>query len=156
MRLYENPENLFIQALVVHVTPRDSTDHRAKFSIIDAKLEPYDDVSELLRNAGYGDIMNRHELENQTARLDGALGHALVLLCCTVPLLPPLLQIKPVLISHEAIDAYARCPAPFRPTESLTRALQRAIDEDWARLYHMSVITASHFTGSNNFVSARA
>ncbi|KAG9088339.1 60S ribosomal protein L8B, partial [Ceratobasidium sp. 370] len=127
-----------------------------KFAVTSAELKPYNDMSELLRNAGYGDIMDRHELENRIARVHGALGHALVLLCCQVPLLPRLLQVKPVLISHEAIEAYGRSPAPFPPSESLTQALKRAIDEDWARLYHMSVITTSHFKEHSNFVRARA
>ncbi|KAG8741971.1 hypothetical protein FRC10_002237 [Ceratobasidium sp. 414] len=156
LHLYENPENVFNQALVVHVTPRDSNEHRAKFAVASAELKPYNDVSESLRNAGYGDIMDRHELENRTAQADGALGHALVLLCCEIPLLPRLLQVKPVLISHEAIEAYGRSATPVRPSESLTQALKRAIDEDWARFYHMSVITTSHFTEHSNFVWARA
>ncbi|KAG9126841.1 hypothetical protein FRC07_001742 [Ceratobasidium sp. 392] len=156
MRLYENPENVFSQVLVCHIIPRDSNEFRAKFAITSAELKSLNAVSGFLRNAGYGEIMDRHEAENQTARNNGAVGHALVLLHCQVPNLPRLLQVKPVLIPHEAIEAYSRSPIPTRPHEDLTQTLSRAIDEDWARIYHMSVITASHFMGHNNLLSARA
>lgn len=77
----------------------------------------------------------------------GALGQALVLLRCQVPSLPCLIQLKPVLISHEAVDAYRRMPLPLHsgPCADWTGEFQRAIDEDWARLYHMNAIAAHHF-----------
>ncbi|KAG8729727.1 hypothetical protein FRC12_020765 [Ceratobasidium sp. 428] len=181
MRLCENPGNVFNQALVCRVIPRDSSGLQTKyafqpfsprrngkdcisdskesnyrFAITSAELKSFNAVSEFLRNAGYDEVMDRHELENQAARADGALGYALVLLHCEAPQLSRLLQVKPVLISYEAIEAYGRSPVPNHPREDLAQVLGRAIDEDWARLYHMSVIAAAHFMEPNSIVRARA
>jgi hypothetical protein len=120
--------------------------------------------------------MERHEYENEIVRTDGvyyiivrlrlfltlrflifkALGHGLVLLHCEVPSLPHLLQVKPVLVTYEAIEAHSRLSTPLYPLDELTQTLQRAVNEDWARLYHMSAITANHFMGHDNFIRAHA
>ncbi|KAF8598543.1 hypothetical protein BDV93DRAFT_526713 [Ceratobasidium sp. AG-I] len=138
MNLCDDPQNLFKHALLVKLVPRESSGHRTKFSVAFAELKPFDDVSLFLRVSGYAGIMDRHKHENQITRASGGLGHALVLLHCEVPSLPRLLQIKPVLITHEAIDAQRRSPVPFRLNETWSDVLQRAINEDWAKLFHVT------------------
>lgn len=138
MNLCEDPQNLFNHALVVKIEPRGSGGNKTKFSVAFAELKPFGDVSLFLHASGYGGIMERHKLENQLTKASGGLGHALVLLHCQVPSLPRLLQIKPVLITREAIEAQRLHPVPFRLDEDWTNVLQRAIDEDWAKLYRIT------------------
>lgn len=144
MKLCEDPQNLFDHALVVKIVPRGSSGHRTKFSVEFAELKPFSEVSLFLYASGYGGIMDRHKHENQITKAAGGLGHALVLLHCQVPSLPRLLQIKPVLITREAIEAQRICPVPFRLNEDWTDVLRRAIDEEWAKLYR---ITANYRMG---------
>jgi len=138
MNLCEDPQNLFDHALVVKIEPRGSSGHKTKFSVASAELKSFSDVSFFLHGSGYGGIMDRHKRENEITKASGGLGHALVLLHCQVPSLPRLLQIKPVLITREAIEAQRLYPVPFRLDEDWTNVLQRAIDEDWAKLYRVT------------------
>ncbi|QRV93100.1 hypothetical protein RhiJN_21118 [Ceratobasidium sp. AG-Ba] len=113
-------------------------------------------VSEFLRNAGHEAVVDNHERQNEIALSDGALGHAMVLIRCEAPSYPRLLEVKPVLITHEAIEAYNRSPVSIGSGEDFTQALQQAIDEDWARLFHMATIVTPHFLGRDDYIQARA
>ncbi|CAE6510435.1 unnamed protein product [Rhizoctonia solani] len=117
----------------------------ARFDVVSVGLKPFSEVSDFMYHNGHGEIMDRHQQENQTTQELGGLGQALALLRCEVPGLPRLFQIKPVLITPEAVQAHKTAPSSFQSCRDWTEVFQRAIKEDWARIYHMSSITASCF-----------
>ncbi|CAE6386075.1 unnamed protein product [Rhizoctonia solani] len=116
-----------------------------RFDVVSVGLKPFGEVSDLMYHIGHGEIMDQHQQENQITQEQGGLGQALVLLRCQVPGLPGLFQIKPVLITPEAVEAHNKAPSSLQNYRDWTELFQRAIKEEWARLYHMSSITASCF-----------
>ncbi|KAJ1305416.1 hypothetical protein OPQ81_000428 [Rhizoctonia solani] len=141
MNLSQVPQNLSRYALVIDVVPRDPTEHKAKFDVMAVSLKPFSEVSDFIRQRGHGAIMDQHQQENQITQELGGLGQALVLLRCEVPGLPRLLQIKPVLITPEAVAAHNTTPLLLQSCQDWTQLFQRAVEEDWARLYYMHEIT---------------
>ncbi|QRW20967.1 hypothetical protein RhiXN_05956 [Rhizoctonia solani] len=63
------------------------------------------------------------------------------------PILGP---VKPLLITPEAIDAHASTSLSFQGNYDWVQLFQRAIREEWARLYHMSSIAASCFVDAKH------
>ncbi|CAE6539321.1 unnamed protein product [Rhizoctonia solani] len=145
MNLSRMPQNLSCYALVVDVVPRGPTEHRTKFDVISVGLKPFSEVSDFMYHTGHGEVMDRHQQENQISQELGGIGQALALLRCEVPGRPRLFQIKPVLITPEAVDAHSITPSPFQSCQNWPELFRRAIKEDWARLYHMSSTTARCF-----------
>ncbi|CAE6473608.1 unnamed protein product [Rhizoctonia solani] len=119
----------------------------ARFEVVSVGLKPFSEVSDFMHQSGRGAIMDRHQQETQTTQERGGLGQALVLLRCEVPGLPRLIQVKPVLITSEAVEAHNGTRSLFQggAAQDWTELFRRAIKEDWAQLYHMTSITASCF-----------
>ncbi|KAG8685176.1 hypothetical protein FRC11_010987 [Ceratobasidium sp. 423] len=101
-----------------------------------------------MHHSGHGAIIDRHKQENQITQEMGGFGQALVLLRCAIPGLPRLLHLKPVLITPEAVEVHSTTLSPFQSSQDWAQLFRRAIKEDWARIYHMSSITARSFMSS--------
>ncbi|CEL62068.1 hypothetical protein RSOLAG1IB_10181 [Rhizoctonia solani AG-1 IB] len=145
MNLSQVPQNLTQYALVIDVLPCDPTEHRAKFDVVAVGLKSFREVSNFMHQSGNGGIIDRHLQENQVTQGLGGLGQALALLRCQIPGLPCLVQVKPVLITSEAIDAHATTTSSFQGYQDWAQVFQRAIKEDWAQIYHMTSIAANCF-----------
>ena len=155
MDLCQEPRNVFDCALVVNVIPRESVDPRAKFAVSLVERKTFSEVSEFLQRTGHGQVIERHQAESRVANEMGALGQALVLLRCQSSGFPTLLELKPVLITSEAVNAYRASPLPIQSGSDWTQSFQRAIDEDWARLYHMNVTAANYFMPTSDALDVR-
>ncbi|CAE7217907.1 unnamed protein product [Rhizoctonia solani] len=117
----------------------------ARFDVVSVGLKPFSEVSDFMYHSGHGEIIDQHRQENQLTQELGGLGQALAVLRCQVPGLPRLVQIKPVLISAEAVEAHNTTLSNFQSCQDWSQLFRRAIKEDWAQLYHMTSITASCF-----------
>ncbi|GAB1522823.1 hypothetical protein RhiTH_005947 [Rhizoctonia solani] len=120
------------------------------FDVAAVGLKPFSEVSDFMHGSGHGEIIDRHLRENQVTQEMGGLGQALALLRCRVPGVPYLVQVKPLLITPEAIDAHASTSLSFQGNYDWVQLFQRAIREEWARLYHMSSIAASCFVDAKH------